>query len=839
MYVVPEPGSNFLLVIQQAGGDRPARIVRFDNSADVSASEVYFEAVNRLIYSLVFAPDFAASRQVYLFSNGPTSEQERQDRVTRYRVTEANPPRIDPTTEELILEWRSMGHDGGDMAFGLDGMLYITTGDGTSDSDGWNSGQTLNDLLGSVLRIDVRKPAGDKLYSVPADNPFLATPGALPEIWAYGLRNPWRMSIDPKQGHVWVGNNGQDLWETAHLIKRGDNLGWSVYEGSHPFYPERQRGPTPIVPPTIEHSHADFRSLTGGFVYYGDVLSDLEGAYIYGDYSSGRIWGMKHDGTKPIWHRELADTSLMIAGFAVDPRGELLIVDHGGGIYRLVPAKIEENRAPFPTRLSETGLFADVAGHKVAPGVIAYSINAPGWHDGAEAERLLAVPDDKKITYHHDRSWEFPDGTALVQTLSVNRAFGDFAVPKKMETRVLLRQQGEWAGYTYRWQDDQQDAILVPREGDDTTFQAVPSLDGPKQQDWRFPSRTECLTCHSRAANFVLGVSGQQLNRPHGGAQDQIAAFSDVGLFPAELPAGERPKQIDPHDTSADLEARARSYLQVNCAICHVAAGGGNARMELGLATPREKMELIEARPQHDTFGIANAMLVAPGEPDRSVLVQRISRRGPGQMPPLVSHRLDQEGILLLRQWIAGLKPSRPFVREWRMDDLKENLSELAVAGSHESGAKAFREIGCIQCHKIGDDGGSVGPNLTDVGSRLKPQELLEAIVEPSSQIADAFATWLVQTADGQVHQGQIEHEDTETLTLRAASAVDRPTVIAIADIEARRKSPTSNMPAGSINVLERAEILDLVAYLLEQRGSEPSSAAELPSEKAAVAGPD
>jgi putative heme-binding domain-containing protein len=190
-----------------------------------------------------------------------------------------------------------------------------------------------------------------------------------------------------------------------------------------------------------------------------------------------------------------------------------------------------------------------------------------------------------------------------------------------------------------------------------------------------------------------------------------------------------------------------------------------------------------------------------------------------------VSHRLDQDGVFLLRQWIAGLKSSRPFVREWRMEDLKENLSELAIAGPHERGVKTFRDIGCIQCHKIGDDGGSVGPNLTDVGLRLKPQELLEAIVEPSAQIADAFATWLVQTADGQVHQGQIEHEDAETLTLRAASAVDRPTMIAVADIETRRKSPTSNMPAGSINVLEREELLDLVAYLLSQKTVDRRSA--------------
>jgi len=813
MYVMPEPGSNHLLVITQGTGDKPARIVRFDNSADVATSEVYFEVANRLVYSILFDPDFATNRQVYLFSNGPTSEPERKDRVARFKVTPTNPPQIDPASEELIIEWRSMGHDGGDMAFGLDGMLYLTTGDGTSDSDGWNSGQTLSDLLGSVLRIDVHKPDGDKPYLIPPDNPFLETQGALPEIWAYGLRNPWRMSIDPKQGHVWVGNNGQDLWETAHLVRRGDNLGWSVYEGSHPFYPERQRGPTPIVPPTIEHSHAEFRSLTGGVVYYGDVLPDLNGAYIYGDYSSGRIWGMKHDGMQPIWHRELADTSLMIAGFVVDQRGELLIVDHAGGIYRLAPAKIDANLPPFPTRLSETGLFADSAKHEVAPGVIPYSVNVSGWNDGAAAERFMAIPGDEKVTYHANRSWEFPNGTALVQTLTLNS--------QRIETRVMLRQQGEWAGYTYRWHADQQDAELVSREGAETTCDVIGESDVPHEQVWKFPSRTECLTCHSRAANFVLGISGMQLNRPLADGTDQLTSLAALGLFTAELPAEEKPKLVNPHDASADLEARARSYLHVNCSTCHIAAGGGNARMELGLSTERDKMQLVEARPQHDTFGIANAMLVAPGEPDRSVLVQRLARRGHGQMPPLVLHQADKQAVALMREWIASLKPSRPFVRDWQTDELKDSLSTLETDCSPESGEKTFLAIGCAQCHKVGagDEGGSVGPNLSDVGKRLKPQELLESIVAPSAQVPDAYATWLIQTADGQVHQGQIEHETAETLTLRAASAVDPPTVLRIADIEARRKSPTSNMPAGTINVLNRDEILDLLAYLREQRG--------------------
>ena len=128
--------------------------------------------------------------------------------------------------------------------------------------------------------------------------------GARPEIWALGYRNPWRMCLDKKTGHLWVGQNGQDLWEQAYLVKKGDNYGWSVMEGSHPFYPKRKLAPTPIVKPTVEHPHSESRSLTGGLVYYGKKYPDLVGHYIYGDYSTGKIWAVKHDGEKVVGTRK-------------------------------------------------------------------------------------------------------------------------------------------------------------------------------------------------------------------------------------------------------------------------------------------------------------------------------------------------------------------------------------------------------------------------------------------------------------------------------------------------------------------------------------------------------
>jgi hypothetical protein len=137
--------------------------------------------------------------------------------------------------------------------------------------------------------------------------------GFAPETWAYGMRNPWRITCDPVSGQIWLGQNGQDLWEYAHLVKKGDNYGWSVTEGSHPFFPHRKAGPTPITPPTVEHSHAEARSLTGGVVYRGTKLPELVGAYIYGDYSTGHIWAVKHDGTRILWHKKIAVTTIKLA----------------------------------------------------------------------------------------------------------------------------------------------------------------------------------------------------------------------------------------------------------------------------------------------------------------------------------------------------------------------------------------------------------------------------------------------------------------------------------------------------------------------------------------------
>ncbi len=443
--IAHEPGTEQLLLVQQLWPwVGPGRILRVKEGTG-DRTEVLLN-LDRTIYGLAFHPDFQKNGYLYIGSNGPVTAEDRDlpgrrfrpgaaktTRISRFTIARTPPFGCDPRSEKVILEWPSNGHNGGDLAFGKDGMLYISSGDGTSDSDTGLAGQDLSRLLAKVLRIDVDRPEPGQAYSVPKDNPFAGPPGqpgrlggdahrdarVRPETWAYGFRNPWRLHVDRQTGDVWVGNNGQDLWEQIYLVERGANYGWSLVEGTHPFLPQRKQGPTPISKPIAEHSHSEARSLTGGLVYRGTKLPELQGAYLYGDWSTGKVWGLRHSKGKVTWHRQLADTTLQVVGFGTDSHGELLILDYGGGIYQLEPAPKETEPTRFPTRLSETGLFESVQGHRPAAGLLPYSVNAPLWSDGAEKDRFLAIPGEGRIDFTGERGWNFPDGTVLVKTFSL------------------------------------------------------------------------------------------------------------------------------------------------------------------------------------------------------------------------------------------------------------------------------------------------------------------------------------------------------------------------------------------------------------------------------------
>lgn len=667
----PEPGSGRLFILQHlnhwAG---PGRILTIPDDQAATDPKQLLE-INGLAVGLAFHPQYEQNGYLFVGLSGPSTGRKKTTQVVRYTVDRKPPYGIDPASKLLIIEWESGGHDGGDLDFGNDGLLFVSAGDGTSGSDPILTGQRIDDLLGSVLRIDVDHPDPGRNYGIPKDNPFVDRPGARPELWAYGLRNPWRLSFDRPSGQLWVGNNGQDLWEQVYLIEKGGNYGWSVTEGSAIFAALRQQGPDPILPPAAQHHHSEARSLTGGRVYRGTRLPELVGTYLYGDWSTGRVWGIKHDGTQFVEHRLLVDTPFNITGFGTDHANELYVIDQVTGFFRLEPTTEADIPAkPFPTRLTETGLFASVPDHIPHPAALPFDVAAPQWADGATMERFAAMPGLDRIVQKPQKNaggaWTLPNGSVLVQTLSLDLAT-DSKEPKRtrIETRLLVRHQDEWTGYSYRWNDEQTDATLVPGAGEVAEFEVTDPArpDGRRDQSWRFPSRTECLVCHSRASGFTLGFSPLQLDREHdyGGTIDnQLRTFEHIGLFEGELPKRKpgSPKLVDPYDSRVPLETRVRSYLHVNCSTCHVSEGGGNANMELGLSTPTRRMHLINELPMHSNLEIPGARLVAPGSLERSILYQRISRRETGQMPPLASTEVDPKGLELFSEWIRGLATS-------------------------------------------------------------------------------------------------------------------------------------------------------------------------------------
>ncbi|MBI3469383.1 MAG: PQQ-dependent sugar dehydrogenase [Planctomycetes bacterium] len=665
LYLASEPGRGRILVVEQAG-----KTLAFANQPDVSATEVFCEIPEHDTYSLAFHPDYLRNRYVYFFSNGPRGEKRKRNRILRYEVAAEPPYLCDPSSQRLIIEWESNGHNGGEMAFGPDGYLYISSGDGTSDSDGDHTGQDITDLASGIIRIDIEHPEGDRSYSIPPDNPFLRIPGARPELWAYGFRNPWRMCFDQRSGRLWVGDIGQDAWELIHLVQRGANYGWSVYEGSRPFQSLRERGPTPISPPLVERPHSESRSITGGFVYYGRRFPDLHGVYLYGDYSTGKVWGLRYDNGRITWHQELADTPLAILGFGTDAAGEIYLVDYGGAIYQLEPSPPQTAPHSFPRRLSETGLFTSVAEHQLAPGLIPYSVNSPLWSDGAAKGRWIALPGESQVEFTDKGAWQFPEGAVLVKTFSLDCRDGEAVARRKVETRLLVLQQKEWVGYSYEWNDEQTDAELVPAAGADRVYPVSDTAgDDAREQVWRFPSRAECMVCHSRAAGFVLGVNTLQMNKVHdygAASENQLAVLERLSVFEKEHPkeVDQYPSLADPYDDAQPLDARARSFLHANCAQCHVQAGGGNSAIDLHVSTPSAKTRLFGVQPLHDRLGIADPMLVAPGDPQRSILYQRVARLGAGRMPPLASVVVDQRAVKLLYDWIKQLPPEAPAERQ-------------------------------------------------------------------------------------------------------------------------------------------------------------------------------
>lgn len=328
--------SNRLFVVEQAGV-----IKVFENNESVNAANIFLNISNRVtsggelgLLGLAFPPKFNESGFFYVYY---TTDNPLRSVISRFSVSQTDKNRADVNSEKVLLQVDQPfpNHNGGQISFGPDGYLYIGLGDGGGTGDPSGNGQNRSTPLGKILRIDVNSASGSLNYSIPRDNPFVGNnQGFREEIYAYGLRNPWRFSFDSGTGRLWVGDVGQDRIEEIDIVRSGGNYGWNIMEGSLCYSPPSGCNQTGLALPIWEYNHAIGYSVTGGFVYRGAAFPELVGAYVYGDYGSGRIWALRYDGMNST-NSELAATGVHITSFGFDQKDELYFCASDGNIYRL------------------------------------------------------------------------------------------------------------------------------------------------------------------------------------------------------------------------------------------------------------------------------------------------------------------------------------------------------------------------------------------------------------------------------------------------------------------------------------------------------------------------
>lgn len=638
----------------------------FDNTANPTATafvdlqdRVNDSAFESGLLGMAFDPAFATNGRVYLsYTADPrVSGSVLESRISRFTVSGGV---IDPQSEQILLTIPQpfSNHNGGNIVFGPDGMLYAGFGDGGSGGDPQNNAQNRANLLGKILRLDVSGTGG---YAIPPDNPFAGAGsarceagsttagGTCAEIYAYGLRNPWRWSFDraAPTPQMWLADVGQNAWEEVNRIQAGGNYGWRFREGAHCFNPAENCPATAngvlLIDPVAEYPRNVGSSITGGYVYRGTAIPALVGRYVFGDFGSGIILALVPDGSGNLQRQTLLDTDASISSFGEGVDGELYYVDFGGRLFKLVPSSGALPVSSVPTLLSQTGCVDPANPTQPAAGLIPYAPVAPFWSDGADKQRWMALPDDGRITIEADGDWTFPPGTVLMKNFALNGAL--------IETRLFMRHAdtGNWAGYSYRWNAAQTDATLV-------SGGMVAKIGA---QDWTYPSEAECLQCHTAAAGHTLGLETRQLNSTMtypatGRSANQLTTLNAIGVFSTPLSEA-LPSFPDPFDTSQPLSQRARAYLHTNCSQCHRPGGTTQANLDLRYSTPIGSTNTCNVTPAKGNLGITDARIIAPGDTGRSILFLRVSRRDATGMPPVGSHIVDANGVALIGQWIGAM----------------------------------------------------------------------------------------------------------------------------------------------------------------------------------------
>lgn len=680
-------------------------------------------------YSLVFHPQFGVSgspntNYAYVcYNHKPalTSADSNRSywRVSRFTWLPASGT-LDPTSESVLINQydRCRWHNGGAMFFDNQGFLNITCGDGGDSAEGGGLAgadgalsrtQKLNfGLFSGVFRIDVNndptkshairrqpqsptnKPAGwpassTQGYGIPNDNPWLDPAGSiLEEYHSLGLRSPHTAHYDAVNGEIWIGDVGEGSREEITRLPKGGNAQWGYREGTI-------NGPgtaaTPAIgvdtPPVLDYARSVGTCIIGGMRYRGAKWNALLGGKVlYGDHVRGRIWTATLDaaGGSPVSELIIdgfpTGNKAGLGNFCTDAAGEVYLMTvngtnlAGGTIRKLVASGISTEPPQF---LSQTGVFTNLATLATAPCVIPYHVANPLWSDASAKSRWIILPNDgshntaaEKIVFDEEGSWTFPAGTVFVKHFEVATNENNPAQVKRLETRFLVCTAGGGKyGFTYRWNPAGTDAeLLASGAGED--FSVTLQNGSTTTRHWDYPSRADCMLCHTTAAGQALGVKTASLNGSFhypstGRSANQLATFNALGMFDRTLTTTELENFIEGRaisDETAPIEHRVRSYLDNNCAHCH-RPGGTIDYFDARLGTPLNVQGLINGMLKgHFDLG-TDGRYLKPGSTSLSALHLRMANVGNGAaMPPLAKNLVDQKAVDLLQEYLLSLNES-------------------------------------------------------------------------------------------------------------------------------------------------------------------------------------
>ena len=672
------------------------------------------------ISDLAFHPEFGLpqssnSNYVYIsyrwsptqsgtFSNSPTLDG--YNRISRFSVINGQ---VALNTEQVLINQydREQWHIGGDMFFGDDGFLYISTGDeGNCCNRQFNTQRLDGGLFSGILRIDVdqdssrshpirRQPTHlqenpsvngaqwpqsfTQNYFIPNDNPFVDPSGnSLEEFYSIGLRHPWTISRDPATGNIWVADVGQTAMEEINISNLGDNHQWGYAEGTGAgLIPKPANVIGNEAPPIWAYPRSQGQAVIGAGVYRGSKFPELIGKYLFSDFISGNLWTATPGG-------DVAQIGTVTAGFPngvnsylLDSKGDILMARTAGGlasngkIEMLVRAGNAVQTPEPPNALSQTGAFTNLANLTLNNGCIPYDLNVPFWSDAALKSRWMCIPNNgnhntnaEKIGFSEEGDWSFPEGTVLIKHFELQTNTSNPSSAIRLETRFVVHSEDGWYGVTYRWNNAGTDAFLLT-QGEDQTY-TINTPSGSFQQTWRYPSRSECLTCHTDAAGGALGPVTRQLNSDTfypltGRTENQLETLNALGIFNPAIPQNQLNSFLGSvltssptEDETLSLAARARSYLDSNCSYCHMPTGV-RANFDARLTTPLASQNLVNGE-LVESLGINNESVITPGSLSSSILFHRMASAGESfSMPPIAKFLVDDAGVDVLSEWILAL----------------------------------------------------------------------------------------------------------------------------------------------------------------------------------------